>query len=357
MLIRLLCMLSLFAVACTAKAATISVIDRSAPSGTWILIAGNLAATDYQQFERIVATEPKAVIGFVSDGGNVIAGIKIGRLIRMKNFSTLVVDKTRCASACALAWLGGTQRFMGTRALIGFHAAYDAMTGQESGEANALVGAYLHEIGLPYSAVSYITHMSPGSMKWLTKADAEIVGIDVIVPRAATDQDNLPPQSKLATVAEPPLRLHDLAKEFIASLYRTISGPTDISSSTLEGIFAETVRYYGKEMSREQVIAQVQSFLARWPIRQYRVKERTARFDCDENALTCSVTGVVQFDAQSPIRNQRSTGEATFVYLLQFSPDHKIPQIIAEGGKPLTRSIGALSSEANASPLNFFDHK
>jgi len=41
------------------------------------------------------------------------------------------------------------------------------------------VGAYLNEIGLPDSAVLYITYASPSSMTWLTQADAEKVGIEI----------------------------------------------------------------------------------------------------------------------------------------------------------------------------------
>jgi hypothetical protein len=58
-----------------------------------------------------------------------VAGIDIGKAIRLKDFETAVVSnknsKTICASACALAWLGGTRRFMSATARIGFHAAYE----------------------------------------------------------------------------------------------------------------------------------------------------------------------------------------------------------------------------------------
>jgi hypothetical protein len=44
---------------------------------------------------------------------------------------------------------------------------------------NALVGAYLNKIGLPYSAVIYITSAAPDSISWLNKPDAEKLGIEV----------------------------------------------------------------------------------------------------------------------------------------------------------------------------------
>jgi hypothetical protein len=83
--------------------------------------------------------------------------LEIGESIRLKAFTTFVPENARCASACALAWLGGVQRYMAPGAQIGFHAAYNAKSGQETGVGNALVGAYLNKIGLPYEAVIYIS--------------------------------------------------------------------------------------------------------------------------------------------------------------------------------------------------------
>jgi SPOR domain len=122
-------------------------------------------------------------VAFDSDGGSLVAGIQIGETIRLNNFSTLVPDGKRCASSCALAWLGGTKRFMGPASKIGFHSAYNGDTGQVTGPGNALVGAYLNKIGLPYSAVVYITSASLESMTWLSKADAEKLGIEVLLFR------------------------------------------------------------------------------------------------------------------------------------------------------------------------------
>jgi hypothetical protein len=118
-------------------------------------------------------------VAFDGDGGSLVAGIQIGETIRLKNFSTVVPNGKRCASSCALAWLGGTRRFMGPDSKIGFHSAYDGDTGQVTGPGNALVGAYLNKMGLPYDAVVYITSASPDSITWLSKADAQKIGIEV----------------------------------------------------------------------------------------------------------------------------------------------------------------------------------
>jgi hypothetical protein len=110
--------------------------------------------------------------------GSLVAGLRIGEAIRRKGFSTIVPDGRRCASACALAWLGGVERFIGTDANISFHAAYDPAS-DESGVGTAVVGVYLSKIGLPYEAVIYITHAAPNEMTWLNMSDATQRGIRV----------------------------------------------------------------------------------------------------------------------------------------------------------------------------------
>jgi len=75
---------------------------------------------------------------------------------------------------------------MAAEAQIGFHAAYNASTGQETAVGNALVGAYLSRIGLPYKAVIYITQAAPTSMTWLTFSEAKQNGIDVTLVDKST---------------------------------------------------------------------------------------------------------------------------------------------------------------------------
>jgi hypothetical protein len=51
---------------------------------------------------------------------------------------------------------------------IGFHAAFDIVSRQETGVGNAVIGAYLTRLGLPYSVVIYATKQGPDGMQWLS---------------------------------------------------------------------------------------------------------------------------------------------------------------------------------------------
>jgi hypothetical protein len=152
------------------------------PEHAIVIVVGDLAPGDDVAFRTHVGRLTKAIVAFNSDGGNLLAGIAIGKTVRMKSFATAVLDGQRCASACAIAWLGGSPRFMGRAAYVGFHAAYVERAGRasETGVGNALLGSYLTQIGLSERAVIYITQAAPSEMTWLTLSDAEQIGIEVL---------------------------------------------------------------------------------------------------------------------------------------------------------------------------------
>jgi len=204
----------LFAFASSARAATIAVSPMQTADTMLVTVTGPLVLSDGEQFRQTVAGLSNAIVAFRSDGGSVAAGIEIGRQIRLRNFSTLVPDDARCASACALAWLGGSKRLMGSNTRIGFHAAYNPRSGEETGVGNALVGAYLSQLGLPDKAVIYVTQAPPKSMTWLTMSEAREVGIvvamstitfpkaDLVVAASNGGQDSNGGESQGASGAE-----------------------------------------------------------------------------------------------------------------------------------------------------------
>jgi tetratricopeptide (TPR) repeat protein len=148
---------------------------------TFVSIDGPLVLGDEKRFAEFALGVPEgAVVVLSSPGGNLIAGIGIGRAINLLGFRTLVPEGFQCASACAFAWLAGSPRLMGKGATIGFHAASSTENGTVSSVGNALVGAYLNQLGLPSSAIVYITEPQPNDIRWLTFDDAAQIGIAVL---------------------------------------------------------------------------------------------------------------------------------------------------------------------------------
>jgi hypothetical protein len=56
-----------------------------------------------------------------SPGGSVTDALEMGRLIRKKNFSTVVEAGRYCASSCPLVFAGGVERSADDKAIIGVH--------------------------------------------------------------------------------------------------------------------------------------------------------------------------------------------------------------------------------------------
>jgi hypothetical protein len=164
-----------------ADAAQIKVISNAKLKCPVVRVKGTLLPGDAQKFSDAVVPFKKIVVEFESEGGTIYDGLVIGKLINASGNWTVVRTGKTCASACAIAWLGGTRRFAEKGAKIGFHAAYvtKKKRAEESGIANAIVGAYLTRLGLNEDAVAYVTTSGPWQMTWLTPKAAREVGIEV----------------------------------------------------------------------------------------------------------------------------------------------------------------------------------
>lgn len=201
-LLAALC-LSLSLTALAALAADIARQPFDNGNGALITVSGPFEAGDDKALARaLLETHGTAVVLFESPGGSLLAGLAMGRAIRLQGATTVVDEGATCASACGLAWLGGVRRMMGAGAKVGFHAAYyvdDQGRSIETGQGNALIGAYLNQLGLSEKAVLYITQAAPADMTWLTFDDADDLGISVRqVGAAAPARPAAPPVRQAA---------------------------------------------------------------------------------------------------------------------------------------------------------------
>src|SRR4029453_1362422 len=105
---------SILLTAAPALAATITLGPQKPDRPNVVMVEGLLVADDEDQFGAKTPSLPSAFVRFSSDGGRLVAGLRLGEAIPRKGFSTIVPDGQLCASACALAWLGGVERFIGT---------------------------------------------------------------------------------------------------------------------------------------------------------------------------------------------------------------------------------------------------
>jgi hypothetical protein len=268
----------------------------------------------------------RATVSFRSEGGSLVSGIRIGALIREKKFTTLVPDGAACASACALAWLGGARRFVGQDANVGFHAAYVLKPNgpAESGSGNAVMGAYLNQLGLSESAILYITKTAPTSIQWMTLEDATLHGIAVARLPGAAGAD----VSAAVAAEQPELSPEQRAREVVRQLVQRSSGPTEEVMPFLASLYAETVVYHGKSTPRQAVLMNKHRLADRWTERDYAIRPGSLSATCAKEGTSCRVKGVVSWKYYDPKTTRRSRGIENFEYRVVL--DGGAPQIVAE---------------------------
>jgi len=302
------------------SAAGAAAIDvKQADGAALVMVDGDLEFNDIEVFRSKVAPLSRATVGFRSDGGSLLAGIRIGMLIRVKNFTTIVPDAAQCASACAVAWLGGTHRYLGAGSKVGFHAAYVQKAGAntESGPGNAVLGAYLDQIGLPEDAIVYITQAAPNSMKWLNMEEAAQHGIEVTL---------LPPpdQDAAAGVAgqeQAQTNLAGRATNLVLSLAARWSQPNAEMLRALDELYVDKVFYHGKLTPRQAILLEKRRFAERWPQRSYKIRPHSVTASCDAASEVCRVHGIMDRELANPATSTKSHDLASFDYSITRSGD------------------------------------
>lgn len=156
-----------------------------------ISISGDIELGDDKKFNRIALGYDEAVVVLESKGGNLSAGLEIGKSIHLKGFSTYVFGGSTCASSCALIWIAGLKRYVSKSSHIGFHASYLEVDGrqEQTGVGNAIVGRYLTLLNLPEKAVIFATSASPDTALWLNTADQNQSGIDFVLLDSSSATD------------------------------------------------------------------------------------------------------------------------------------------------------------------------
>jgi hypothetical protein len=117
-----------------------------------------------------------------------------------------------------------------------------------------------------------------------------------------------------------------VAKSFINYYFKHFS-----SSEALEHFerdYAGSIIYYGRQVDRASVIREKARFVRRWPQRLYKARPDSLNIICDGTGIVCSITGLVDFECQSPDRRAVSIGLASFNAAILMKDNQ--PQIISE---------------------------
>lgn len=197
-------------------------------SGGLIVVAGAFAPDDeLGLLDFLLRNRGVRHVTFDSLGGSVSTAMKIGRVLRQHNVTTVMTRRTECASACVLAFLGGAER-LAQPGSIGLHQT--SLNGDVYLEPDAAVSAiqsstarllaYLSEMGVKADLLQIMLSTPPHDLRYLT--GAEMAEFGVTTPNAIAKFSDL---SHLRTrEAEQPAiqieQLPDLYAELVSHIGR-----------------------------------------------------------------------------------------------------------------------------------------
>jgi hypothetical protein len=188
----------LTAASLAAPAAAISVEQRLVAGQSVLWVTGEFQYQDGTKFKRAVERAGRIdEVWFSSPGGNVMAGLEIGRYLRRSGLATRVPSGASCASACTYAFIGGVFRAVDPTAKVGVHnstvSGNDELLAlvtrmiREKGAAGAYIiinlvekmaatiaaeqARYLMEMTVSSELMTPITGTYSVDMHWLTPAE------------------------------------------------------------------------------------------------------------------------------------------------------------------------------------------
>ncbi|MCY1641309.1 hypothetical protein [Methylorubrum sp. SL192] len=146
-----------------------------------------------------------------------------------------------------------------------------------------------------------------------------------------------PPAANLGR-AEPDPRFSDwavAAGRLSLGYLDSVSAPNGVMLSAAPRFYGSTVRFHGRVMTTNALLAEKQRFAQRWPERRYE-PHGEPRIACDGASATCLVRIVHDFTAASPARGARSQGVAELTLTVSFAGG--APVIVSEASRVLSRA-------------------
>ncbi|SCX03855.1 COG3904 family protein [Agrobacterium rosae] len=319
-------------------------IENSSPI---LLLKGDFTQADNPDLlAKEVATSGARVITFNSDGGNVVMAMAYGRMIRSLGLSTLQLRSSQCASACALAFVGGATR-QAEPGAIGVHqSSFSPDTEIEGRTAVAAVQAltaqimtYLLEMDVDPKLLQLSLSVPSDDMRYLTASEMQNFGVtkgtlSEVSERAPTVAGPSKEVAASPEKTEPPSpTVEQRAIAFVKDYHDAWSRGNKEALAYMEKAYAGTVEFYGKATSRAAVMDQKREFASRWPVRAYSVKTGSTKVTCQ---VTCKVEGVVDWFAKRDVGDRVSSGTAEFSVVW----DQSTGTILSETGKVIQLDKG-----------------
>jgi hypothetical protein len=160
-----------------------------------ILARGFIEADDPKAFAAAVhagGMGPGDLVVLDSEGGDVIASLKLGNIVRRAGLRTTVqawddaAGRPKrgglCTSACAYVFLGGVERTVGAGARIGVHQIAStggawALSAQDGMQIMSLVATHVKHLCGQLDLLIPTLRTPPGSVYWLSATELTRYGV------------------------------------------------------------------------------------------------------------------------------------------------------------------------------------
>jgi len=166
----------------TKSSANLQYLPRQTDAGAnFLVVSGEFESTDdIADFNKAIRDSNASAVFFQSRGGNVVKAMQLGRAIRALGISTIQIRGIDCASACSLAFMGGTQRYAEPGS-IGVHKSSFADTSGLSVEdavsvvqqLTAEVIAYMTEMGVDPALLQLSLQYDSSDIRYLSGSEME----------------------------------------------------------------------------------------------------------------------------------------------------------------------------------------
>jgi hypothetical protein len=131
--------------------------------------------------QRALGREVSLRIDADSQGGQVFAGLEIGRILRAERASIAIRDGASCVSACVFVLMGATERSVGATARVAIHRPSLGEAGSDTTVAamtDQLV-LYARQMDLPRAIVDAMMAVPADRLRFLTPGDLARFGMVV----------------------------------------------------------------------------------------------------------------------------------------------------------------------------------
>lgn len=189
-LLQLLLNLTFWLTATCAFSLDFQLHPNNSPSLNAIMAQGEIQTGDTIKLAELISelpTKKNTAVYLASRGGSLIEGVELGLLFRRLGIKTIVEGGQICASACALAFLGGTDgkgkpwRSSSDNSQLGFHAFYSSggedMTSNEVQKVVGFILAYAQQVDAPIETLIF-SFMTPSSDMYYLSQN-EICGLGI----------------------------------------------------------------------------------------------------------------------------------------------------------------------------------